>query len=251
MRRTALIATALCAVVWSSTAVAGDYAAANSAYLQGDFSGAAVGYQTLVDEGGFHEDLYYNLGNAYFRSAKLGLAIFNFERALRIEPAFADARYNLEVARETVAERVVDRLKGAESEPLWVRAVTFFSITQLTIAFFAFNLLFFASLLVLRFLATGFTRTALVVTTTFVGVALVASLLLLNRHIYVLERIHQGIVLADQVTMREGPDNSLAERGQLHPGLRLRVLVREPGWFKVRLSNGVEGWLPEESIGEL
>jgi tetratricopeptide (TPR) repeat protein len=227
------------------------FGAGNQSYVEGRFDQAIQRYEALVAAGVQHEDLFYNLGNAYFRSGRLGPAIYNYERALRIDPSHDDARFNMNVAREAVAERVVDRLKGAESDPWWVRLATFFSVSHLTIGFLALDLLFFALLITLRFLATGFVRTALLATAGFVGVAVVGALLLLRGHIYVLEEVHQGVVTADQVVMREGADLRAHEKGKLHPGVLVRMRGRDAGWLHVRLANGMEGWVPEDAIGKL
>jgi len=224
---------------------------ANRAYIEGHFDEAIKRYEALVSAGVVHEDLYYNLGNAYFRSGHMGPAIFNYERALRVDPSLTDARFNMEVAREVVAERVVDRLKGAESEPWWVRLATFFSVSQLTIGLIALDLLFFALLIAVRFLATGFLRTALIATAGFALVALIGSFLLLRGHIYVLEEVHQGVVVADQVVIREGSDARSAEKGKLHPGVRVSLRGRDAGWLRIRLANGMEGWVPESAIGKM
>jgi len=227
------------------------FGAANRSYVEGRFDEAIKRYEALVSAGVVHEDLYYNLGNAYFRSGHMGPAIFNYERALRIDPSMSDARFNMDVARQVVAERVVDRLKGAESEPWWVRLATFFSVSQLTIGLIALDVLFFALLIAVRFLATGFLRTALIATSGFALIALIGSFLLLRGHIYVLEEVHQGVVVADQVVIREGSDARSAEKGKLHPGVRVSLRGRDAGWLRIRLANGMEGWVPDSAIGKL
>jgi tetratricopeptide (TPR) repeat protein len=227
------------------------FGAANRSYTEGRFDEAIKRYEALVSAGVVHEDLYYNLGNAYFRAGRMGPAIFNYERALRIDPSLSDARFNMDVAREVVAERVVDRLKGAEREPWWVRLATFFSVSQLTIGLIALDVLFFALLIAVRFLATGFLRTALIATSAFAVVALLGTFLLLRGHIYVLEEVQQGVVVADQVVIREGSDARSAEKGKLHPGVRVSLRGRDAGWLRIRLANGMEGWVPESAIGKL
>ena len=227
------------------------FAAANRAYKEGRYEQAIALYEALVATGVAHEDLYYNLGNAYFRAGRLGPAIYQFERALRLDPGHQDARYNLDIGRQVVAERVVDRLKGAESDPWWVRLATFFSVSQLTVGFLLLDLLLFGSLIALRFLATGFARSALIATAGFIGVALVGSMVLLRVQLHVHAEVHQAIVIADQVIMREGADARSAERGKLHPGVRVRLRGQEPGWLRIQLANGMEGWVPDTAIGRL
>ncbi|HKE16938.1 MAG TPA: tetratricopeptide repeat protein [Kofleriaceae bacterium] len=227
------------------------FAAANRAYREGRYDQAIPLYEALVATGVENEDLFYNLGNAYFRAGRLGPAIYSYERALRIDPGHDDARYNLEIARAVVAERVVDRLKGAETDPWWVRLAIFFSISQLTVGFLLCDLLLFAGLIALRFLATGFARSALIATVAFVGLAMAGNLVLLRAQVYVQQEVHQGIVIADQVVMREGADPRSAERGKLHPGVRVRLSGREPGWWRIRLANGMEGWVPDTAVGRL
>jgi hypothetical protein len=227
------------------------FAAANRAYKEGRYEQAIALYEALVATGVAHEDLYYDLGNAYFRAGRLGPAIYEYERALRLDPGHDDARYNLDIARQVVAERVVDRLKGAESDPWWVRLATFFSISQLTVGFLLLDVLLFGALIALRFLATGFARSSLIATAGFIGAALIGSMVLLRVQLHVHAEVHQAIVIADQVVMREGADARSAERGKLHPGVRVRLRGQEPGWLRIQLANGMEGWVPDTSIGRL
>lgn len=249
--RAAICALVICASATAASAQSVTFGQANELYVAGKFEEAAVAYEQLVDRGVESEKLYYNLGNAYFRTGRLGPAVYNYERALRLDPNFADASYNLAVARDVVAERFGSRLKGAETDPLWIRVSTFWPMSRMTLVFLGLNLLFFGILIGLRFIAEGLARTALIVTNAFVGVALVVSLATLIGHAWFLERVELGIVLDDQVVMREGGDERFAERGLLHPGLRIRVQDRDGDWLRVRLSNGVDGWVPRRSIGRL
>jgi tetratricopeptide (TPR) repeat protein len=254
----ALRRSVLCALAWAALLVAAapasadtTYKEANRAYKAGEFEQAVARYEALVVAGVAHPDLYYNLGNAYFRAGQLGPAIYNYERALRIDPGLSDARYNLAVAREAVAEKVADRLERAERDPLWIRAVTFLSIGRLSILFLLGTALLFGGLIALRLLSTGLARTATLVTTAFVGVGYVAVAVLLAGHILFLETVKLGVVLPDRLQMHEGADDRTAERGQVHAGLRVRVVDRQPGWARVRLANGHEGWVPDSAIGDL
>ncbi|MBT8495987.1 MAG: tetratricopeptide repeat protein [Deltaproteobacteria bacterium] len=235
----------------TAQAAAGTIQDANKAYSTGNFDAAARGYEEQVARGVVHEDLYYNLGNAYFRLGRLGPAIYNYERALLLAPGMPDATYNLEVARSAVAEKVRDRMAGAEQEPRWMRMVNAFTISELTMWLLVTNLLLFALLVALRFLDTGFRRSVLMVLTAFVAVALLAFASLFGGNIYARERVQTGVVLPDQIAMREGQGEQTAERGLLHAGVRVRVLETRGKWMRIRLSNGVEGWIVRDQVGVL
>jgi hypothetical protein len=223
--------------------------AANEAYARGDWALATEHYRALVDEGIVHEDLFYNLGNAHFRDGNYGPAIFAYEQALRIAPEHADARYNVRLARQAVAARSTNQLREADGVPWWIRYSLSLSIGQSTIWLLAINALLFAVLAVRRFLPPGFRRRIASVSSGFLGLAVALLALMLAGHVRVNESIHHGIVIGDLVIMREGPDVSLEERGQLHAGLRITVLSEEPEWLLVRLGNGTRGWVPRSDVG--
>ncbi len=221
----------------------------NDAYQSADYLAAIEHYEALIASGLVHEDLYYNLANANYRAGHYGKALFNYERALRVAPGQEDSLYNREVVREAVAAIGENRLEGAEKDAWWVHMAVYFSISASTLVLLLCNLLFFAGLVMLRFLVPGLLRSAVLVFSIFLGATTLVSGLLLFGHSYANQEIHNGIVTADLTIMREGPNASLEERGQLHPGLRVTVLAREPKWLLIRLANGVEGWVPRANVG--
>ncbi len=247
----ALIAFAVVVTVAIPVRAQSSYEDAHAAYESGDYRRAAELYEALVDAGVVHEDLFYNLGNAYFRAGELGPAIFNYERALRVEPHFADARYNLGVAREAVAETVVDRLERAADTSWHARLFSYLPLADVMLALLLLELLLFAALVASRFLEAGFVRTAVVVAVVFLGVAFGVALVLTVGAIRERETKTTGIVLPDEVELREGPDEGSVARSSIHAGLRVEIVDRDGAWSRVRLGNGVEGWVLQRAIGTL
>lgn len=76
------------------------YAGALKSYYAGKYQAAVQALERLVALPLHHEELFYDLGCAYFRLGRLGPAIYNYERALALDAGFEDARYNLDLARE-------------------------------------------------------------------------------------------------------------------------------------------------------
>ena len=80
-------------------------AQADSAYINKDYAQAIEIYESLLQDGESGE-IYYNLGNAYFKQDELGRAILNYERALLLQPGNADVSANLDIARAKTIDKV-------------------------------------------------------------------------------------------------------------------------------------------------
>jgi tetratricopeptide (TPR) repeat protein len=221
----------------------------NDAYFRGDFVGAIAAYEQLDRQNVVSRDLYYNLGVAHFRQGSLGRAIWAFERALGLDPDDEDARFNLAQARKLAERRVLDKIESAEREALWIRVATFFTASTETWLFVGLYLGCFV-LLFLRRRAADDSRAALTAGAAILGTgALLAGLLLLGR--INLDRIPFGIVLPDMSAVKEGADAGYRTSFDVHAGLRVRLLDRDQDWVRVRLANGLEGWLRAEDVGRL
>lgn len=229
----------------------------NDAYLRGDYAAAVAAYEQLDRQQVVSAELAFNLGNAYYRQGQLGRAIWCWERALAIDPDQEDARYNLVQARKLESTRVHDKIEGAEREPTWVRAVSQLGAASETWLFVGLYLAFFAALgLRLRARrqaapdeesghASAWTALAAILG---VGAAL-SGLLLVGR--VAMDRMPSGIVLSDQADVKEGADPNYKTSFQVHAGLRVRLLDRDQDWVRIRLANGLEGWVRAPSIGQL
>jgi len=221
----------------------------NDAYFRGDFEAAVAAYEQIDRQGVISSDLYYNLGAAYFRQGSLGRAIWSFERAAALEPDDDDARFNLAQARRLADRRARDKIEGGDRDPFWIRAVTALPSSVETWLFVALYLAAFAAVFARR-RASGAPRVALGAGAGILGfAALAAGLLLAGRA--TLDRVGFGIVLPDVVAVKEGADPNYRTSFELHAGLRVRLLERDADWLRIRLSNGLDGWVREQDVGRL
>ena len=79
---------------------------AEKAYADGNYPAAAEQYEALIKNYGDAAEVYYNLGNAYYKLGRIAPAILNYERALVMNPGDGDTRFNLEMARQRTADRI-------------------------------------------------------------------------------------------------------------------------------------------------
>lgn len=255
MRRVGLALLALLLLAGSARAGRLDEAwrRGNEAYLHGDYAAAIAAYQELRGQGVHTSDLYFNLGDAYFRSGSLGPAIWAFEEAVVLDPGNDDARFNVAAARKE-AERLVRAGDAAEApaqdrDPLWVRIVTALSASTETWLFVAAYLTLFG-LLLWRGWAPAHQRVPLGIAAAAFGVAaLLTGALLLGR--VQLDRLAFGVVLPANVEVKEGADASARTSFALHAGARVRLVDSDQDWVRVRLGNGLEGWIRAGDVGRL
>ncbi|MES1171830.1 MAG: tetratricopeptide repeat protein [Bacteroidota bacterium] len=225
----------------------------NDAFLRGDYRSAAAAFEQLDRQDVASAELVYNLGNAYYRQGQLGPAIWAWERSLALDPDADDARYNLAQARKIVARRVEDKIEGADRDPVWIRVVSQMTVSTETWLFLALYGAFFVVLaLRLRSRRSGGhdDGPAWGAFAAVLGVmAALAGALLVGR--VALDRVPFAIVLPDAVAVKEGADPNYRTTFDVHAGLRVRLLDRDQDWVRIRLANGLDGWVPEKTVGRL
>ena len=224
---------------------------ANEAYAAGRYPVARTRYEQLVATGARDERLYYNLGNTYFKLGALGRAIWAYEKALRIAPDLSPARYNLEIARDIVAKRVQDKVVGTQRPRFTDRVVGAFSVTAATVLFFAVYWLAFGLLIAVLLLRPGVLRATGVAVTVLAFVATGVLGWIYSERLDRETRVREAIALQDTVQVREGPRAIATPTFKIHAGLKVRLQAREDRWWKIRLSNGLEGWVRADQLGEL
>jgi tetratricopeptide (TPR) repeat protein len=221
----------------------------NEAYLHGDYAAAVTAYEGLDRQGVVSGDLYFNLGDAYFRKGALGPAIWAFERALALDPSDEDARFNLDQARKLAAARTQDRLQGEQHEPAWIRVVTSISPGLLTLMFVLLYVGTFVGLYLWRRAREDLRATSAAVVSLLAAGAMLTGALVFAR--LQLERTPFGVVLPDAVAVKEGADLNYRTSFDVHAGLRVRIVERDQDWLRIRLGNGLEGWVRSADVGSL
>ena len=221
---------------------------ANAAYAQGQWDAAIKDYSMIVSTSLESAALYCNLGDAYFKSGNIGKAILNYERALKLDPSYSDARYNLDLANNSIQDRIDPVpefiLKSLAKKLCWV-----LDSDSWTICFLVFLALTLAMLL-LYLLAPGI---ALRRTGFFTALAtLVITILCLWFAIWQKNdcmKADQAVVMCPVTSVKSSPTaGSAKDLFILHEGTKVEILDQVGAWNNIQLADGRQGWIQSEDI---
>lgn len=226
------------------------YNRAIALYEEGKFETALKSWQEIVDSGFESPELYYNMGNASFRSNSIGYAALYYEKALKLEPTHRDAANNLEFlsryksdAFEEVPEFFLRtwRSKAVHALPEHTWSILAFACFLFTLAF----LLLYIFTRGLRLKKTGFfaALTGLILTIFTVSSALTSH--------HVIIQPESGIILSPSVVVKSTPSETGTELFILHEGTKLKVNEEVTGWHNIRIIDGREGWIRTGDFGTI
>jgi len=222
--------------------------AGSAAYSSGDWDGAVTAWSAIEAEGLESPELYYNIGNAFFKSSDYAHAILYYERALKLDPSYSDARFNLEFAREFVQDRI-------ENVPefflkTWIRRLgyLFSSDTWAALFLILLGLALAGALLFLLGTAPARRRTGF-----FAGLAALllafCCLGFASSQKAAYNRADSAIVTVPVSSVRSSPGSEAAkDLFVLHEGTRVRILDEVGGWWNIELSDGRQGWIPSSDL---
>jgi tetratricopeptide (TPR) repeat protein len=230
-----------------STGAEALFADANAAFLSGDLSRATALYEALLAEGVASPEVETNLGAALQRQGKRGPAALHLERALFLSPSDDDARTDLLEIRKAN----VDRLEGESDDgaelltrlsgPLLGNAAALALLALWILAWIALGLRLYRPDL-LRLAPLGSISAALFAAA---AVAALASAGAAAGHRLGLRR---GVVIATSAPAREGPDPRSASPFEVHEATPVRVEDRQNGFARIRLANGLTGWVAQSAV---
>lgn len=224
------------------------WSAGIASYADGDWAAARQAWTSIVEAGQESAPLWTNLGSACFKEGDLAHAILCYEKALKCDPSYADARYDLEFARTFLKDRIetvpeffvagwIRSLRGALGSDTWaVLALIFFALLMAMLLLFLLGHSPAAR-------KSGF----------FTGLAaLLLSVMCLSFSLRLRSDYRAGdgaIVVAPVSVVRSAPaENSGTDLFILHEGTKVRLLDSVGSWRNIELSDGRQGWITEKEI---
>lgn len=223
---------------------------AEVAYTKEDYDKAIELYENVLKSNGESAEIYYNLGNAYYKAGKMASAILNYERALVLDPGDGDTRFNLQIARQNTVDKIepiddffltrwFDSIQNLGAADSWAKlGIVCF------ILFIGCLILFFFSKW-LRLKKIGFYTGILLLI-----LVLFANIFAKNQKDELVNRMH-AIVFSPTVTVKSSPDASGTDLFILHEGTKVLVKSTLGEWSEIQLEDGNVGWMPSKDLEKI
>jgi len=232
----------------SSIAIGADqltlFTEANKRYQDEDYRAAADGYARLILSGLRNGEIYYNLGNCYFKLGMLGKAILSYRLAERYLPRDQDLKANLDYAREMTRDKIESRqLSNFFNEfCFWYSKL---NLKELLLVFLAANALCWALALARLWQNRGYWRHLFL---TALSLTLLLALSL-GFKVYQSSYSADAVVITREASVRAGIGAGSTALFQLHDGVECRIIQQEQDWAKLELADGKRGWMEARWLG--
>ena len=207
---------------------------------------AILSYERIINDGHIQNaKLYYNLANTYFLKGDIGRAIVNYRRAEKIDNADANIRKNLAFARS----RRIDKVE-LETEKRVLQTLFFWHYDFSTRTKFMLTCLFFAAVCISLTVVVWFGRIA-PATVTAVVCGILTICFLVSVVFETRERAGRvcGVITAEEVVAHQADwqNSPPSFKEPLHAGTEFDLIESRPGWLHIRLSDGSDGWISDDS----
>lgn len=222
----------------------------NTFYKVEDYNRAMGVYLAIEEKGVESSDLYYNLGNCYYKLNKVAPAIYYYEKALKLNPTNEDAMHNLTFAKRMTLD-VIEDLPKTFFQRFSENIIQKYAFD--TWALIAVIASFLASLLFLLYHFSGSSKMKLLYfnTTIFSVFVMLVSVFFAFDNYDTVQKNRTAIIFATKTEVKNAPTNSSEEVFELHEGTKVIILDELDNWKKIKIADGKVGWIYQDDLKEI
>lgn len=223
---------------------------ANKEYQSENYSGAVDLYKQLVNDGNESSALYYNLGNAYYKSGSNAQALLWYERALRLDPTNEDIKHNIAFVNQKITDKI-EPVPESAIEMIWNRSSHKLTENQWAILSIVFSCLLILALAGFIFGRSGGLRIG-------GGIVFCLSIFMLVFTIIFAAKEHNRFTRHDEaivMNMVTEAKSSPTEKGNtifvIHEGLKVQITKEVENYVEIRIPSGEKGWISKMAIEKI
>lgn len=222
----------------------------NQLYQKENYTEAINSYESILASGEHSADLYFNIGNCYYKLHKVAPAVYNYEKALQLNPNDDEIKTNLDFARKMTIDdiKVVPKVGFSKLIEDFTSSYHYDTWAWIAVVFAFLLLVFFAGYYLS---GTAFKKRIFFSGMFFIFLGIVLSV---SSGIYEKNRIASekpAIIFAETASVKGEPKANGPETILLHEGTKVYVLETIANWKKIQLTDESTGWINEDAIKEL
>ena len=223
---------------------------ADSAYQHENYTEAIALYEQIAADGNEGGTLFYNLGNAYYKSGDNAKALLWYERALKLDPSDEDIQHNIAFVNHKIIDKI-DPVPETLFAQWWQKVTNLMNERQWAILSIIGSFLLFLSIAAYLFARSGGLRTTGFVIFWISIIIIVFSVIFANRQKEKATQHMEAIVMDLVVDAKNAPNASGKNLFVIHEGLKVQITNEMNGWVEIRLPNGEKGWIAQNSIEKI
>ncbi len=220
---------------------------ATEAYNGGEYQAAVDSYLEILDNGKHSPELYYNLGNAYYKLNQIAPSIYYYEKALLLKPNDSEIKNNLSYAQNMTLD-AIETMPETGFAKIYNSLLGFLSFDQwgyVAVVFVVLFVLLYIAFYYFRYSSRK--RSAFVLSIVSLFIAIV-SLVFAYLEYNAFKADQPAIVFAQVSSVKSEPNKTSQEAFALHEGTKVIVLDELNDWKKIKIADGTIGWIPSEDI---
>ena len=239
-----------CGIIFSQTENEVSFKSGVELYNKGDYNEAINLFVKIINNGEHSDELYFNLGNSYYKLNDIPNSIYYFEKALKLNPNDKDILNNLTYSQNMLIDKI-DLLPSNQLSDFFNYTSDFFSIKQWLIIGTIF-LYFFLILFVIYFFKrdSNTKKKYFTLSSTFFFLTIIFILTGVTKFENQKSNI-QAIIFDKKIDFRTEPNYRSEIQFNLHEGTKVNIIDELDDWVLVELSNGASGWMESKSIKKI
>ncbi len=223
---------------------------ARIAYTNNDFEASARLYIRIVEHGYESPQIYYNIGNCYYKQMQIPKAVLWYQRALKLDPSFDDAQYNLKMAQELIVDKI--EIIAPPFYKRWYKNL-FLMMPPNAWAYLTGGLFVLSILIMFLFFITfNYTLKKILIPSGIIALIFsIISLAVANSAYKFAIKRTIGVIMTPSVTVQSTPHTEGTKLFTIHEGLSVNISTYVDGWYEIRLDDGRLGWIQDKDIEEV
>lgn len=222
---------------------------ANNEYVNKNYDKSIELYEQIIKQGYINSNIYYNLGNAYYRKQEIGRSILYYRKAQKLSPNDESIQLNIKIANL----KTIDKIKQVPQFFLYsFLENTYKSILPekaaiISLVFWFLTIAFIATLIVVRKPLFKKLSFSLIIISFFISAFY--FYIAVESNIY-RKTENEGVIIAPSVYVKSSPDTNALDAFILHEGTTFAIVDKLNNWVKIKIASGNIGWVDNSVIGK-